>query len=394
MLDTVRMKITLREETGEVYEQEIIEDIYTNIKKMENCTEVNFKNEDIREIILTFSFPKYYSKTNAYLIKTREECIKAQIYFTTTILVSLAFKASKCGFSSVPKLIDWLRDHITVKIIRVDTPFTYLKEESEEFNSYRNIFQFLALVYKKVNKKSGIKSIHTYLDETIETLTLADNSNVNSANKKISIYNQNKKIKDCYGKKGNEFLENIEKEFPDLKNRIRIEASKRINRKEMNFIEFLGFDIYKEYVNEFLEYILENTLDKKMLEIVKEESIKKLAQELSIERSKNGFRIKDFILKHKEKILSFDVLRKAIMKTSLNENSGYTLVKKAKKIIEELEKEKGIIYMDVEKKIQNIRERILEYQEDYKKDTEADKISKQNYEVETRRTRSKLFKNF
>ena len=77
MLDTVRMKITLREETGEVYEQEIIEDIYTNIKKMENCTEVNFKNEDIREIILTFSFPKYYSKTNAYLIKTREECIQA-----------------------------------------------------------------------------------------------------------------------------------------------------------------------------------------------------------------------------------------------------------------------------------------------------------------------------
>ena len=393
MLDTVRMKITLREETGEVYEQEIIEDIYTNIKKMENCTEVNFKNEDIREIILTFSFPKYYSKTNAYLIKTREECIQAQIYFTTTILVSLAFKASKYGL----KLIDWLRDHITVKIIRVDTPFTYLKEEGEEFNSYRNIFQFLALVYKKVNKKNGIKSIYEYLDETIETLTLADNPNVNSANKKISIYNQNKKIKDCYGKKGNEFLENIEKEFPDLKNRIRIEASKRINRKEMNFIEFLGFDIYKEYVNEFLEYILENTLDKKMLEIVKEESIKKLAQELSIERSKNGFRIKDFILKHKEKILSFDVLRKAIMKTSLKENSGYILVTKARKIIEELEKEKGIIYMDVEKKIQNIRERILEYQEDYKKDTEADKISKQNYEVETRRTkrtRSKLFKNF
>lgn len=390
MLDTVRMKITLREETGEVYEQEIIEDIYTNIKKMENCTEVNFKNEDIREIILTFSFPKYYSKTNAYLIKTREECIKAQICFNTKILASLDSKASKYGL----KLIDWLREHITVKIIRVDTPFTYLKEESEEFNSYRNIFQFLALVYNKVNKKSGIKSIHTYLDETIETLTLADNPNVNSANKKISIYNQNKKIKDCYGKKGNEFLENIEKEFPDLKNRIRIEASKRINRKEMNFIEFLGFDIYKEYVNEFLEYILENTLDKKMLEIVKEESIKKLAQELSIERSKNGFRIKDFILKHKEKILSFDVLRKAIMKTSLNENSGYTLVKKAKKRIEELEKEKGIIYMDVEKKIQNIRERILEYQEDYKKDTEADKISKQNYEVETKRTRSKLFKNF
>lgn len=390
MLDTVRMKITLREETGEVYEQEIIEDIYTNIKKMENCTEVNFKNEDIREIILTFSFPKYYSKTNAYLIKTREECIKAQICFNTKILASLDSKASKYAL----KLIDWLREHITVKIIRVDTPFTYLKEESEEFNSYRNIFQFLALVYNKVNKKSGIKSIHTYLDETIETLTLADNPNVNSANKKISIYNQNKKIKDCYGKKGNEFLENIEKEFPDLKNRIRIEASKRINRKEMNFIEFLGFDIYKEYVNEFLEYILENTLDKKMLEIVKEESIKKLAQELSIERSKNGFRIKDFILKHKEKILSFDVLRKAIMKTSLNENSGYTLVKKAKKRIEELEKEKGIIYMDVEKKIQNIRERILEYQEDYKKDTEADKISKQNYEVETKRTRSKLFKNF
>lgn len=390
MLDTVRMKITLREETGEVYEQEIIEDIYTNIKKMENCTEVNFKNEDIREIILTFSFPKYYSKTNAYLIKTREECIKAQICFNTKILASLDSKASKYGL----KLIDWLREHITVKIIRVDTPFTYLKEESEEFNSYRNIFQFLALVYNKVNKKSGIKSIHTYLDETIETLTLADNPNVNSANKKVSIYNQNKKIKDCYGKKGNEFLENIEKEFPDLKNRIRIEASKRINRKEMNFIEFLGFDIYKEYVNEFLEYILENTLDKKMLEIVKEESIKKLAQELSIERSKNGFRIKDFILKHKEKILSFDVLRKAIMKTSLNENSGYTLVKKAKKRIEELEKEKGIIYMDVEKKIQNIRERILEYQEDYKKDTEADKISKQNYEVETKRTRSKLFKNF
>lgn len=306
------------------------------------------------------------------------------------ISTSLDSKASKYGL----KLIDWLREHITVKIIRVDTPFTYLKEESEEFNSYRNIFQFLALVYNKVNKKSGIKSIHTYLDETIETLTLADNPNVNSANKKISIYNQNKKIKDCYGKKGNEFLENIEKEFPDLKNRIRIEASKRINRKEMNFIEFLGFDIYKEYVNEFLEYILENTLDKKMLEIVKEESIKKLAQELSIERSKNGFRIKDFILKHKEKILSFDVLRKAIMKTSLNENSGYTLVKKAKKRIEELEKEKGIIYMDVEKKIQNIRERILEYQEDYKKDTEADKISKQNYEVETKRTRSKLFKNF
>lgn len=394
MIDTIRMKIIFPEETGEVYEQKIIRDIHTVIKEMKNCTEVSFRNDSISEINFTLSFPKYYSKTNAYLINIREECLKVQTSFIREILLRLTSNITEYGFGKHSRLIEWVDENILIKIIRVDIPFTYLKLEKEEFNSYQNIFKFLALVYNKANRRSGIKSIYSYIDKKVETLTLADTSNVNSANKKISIYNQSKKIKDCYGKKGDNFLKNIEEEFPDLKNRIRIEASKRINRKGMNFTKFLEFDIYKEYVNEFLEYILENILNKEILDKVKEESIEELTQILSFERRETNFDARVFILKYQEKILSFDILKKVIMNTSSNKNTGYTLVKKAKKIVRELEEEKRIIYMDVEKKIQDIRERILEYQEEYNKSMKVNKFNKQDYRVESRATKSKLLKSF
>ena len=84
------------------------------------------------------------------------------------------------------------------------------------------------------------------------------------------IYNQDLNISDKY----KDTYQNIIKEFPDLKKRIRIEVSKRIRRKTMGISTFAKFDIFSLYFPRFKRYLLDNLLNIEDLEIFYKKRLK------------------------------------------------------------------------------------------------------------------------
>ena len=87
-------------------------------------------------LVLKISYPRYFSGTNVYLIRSRRECFEVQKYFCQEILEDNKWKEFIAG----------------IKLSRVDIPFTFYVDTV--FSHYRNIFYIFAHVYDLKKKKA------------------------------------------------------------------------------------------------------------------------------------------------------------------------------------------------------------------------------------------------
>lgn len=348
MVDTISIKISVKNPKGEYIETEVINILYSAINSLSYQNKIYFSvSNNYLNVIL--SYPRYFYSTNAYLISKNEECLKVNNNFITYLR---NYIIESTGINSMVYL-NYFENNIGIKIIRVDTPFTYYMSAEETFYSYKNVYKLLSNIYVYNNRKCNPKNYDKFLNNEIETLILADTSNVRSYNSKITIYNQFNKMADFYQNNFNIF-EQIIKDYPDLQNRIRIEVSKRIRRDPFSPEEFRTFSVF-EYTYKFVDYALENMFNGTVLNLVIEQQKEKLKYLLLQEKHFNkNFSYENFIYKYMEEIWDYDILRKAIMETSTNSNSGYCACYTVKGILYKLEQNRRILFLGVIERIHNL----------------------------------------
>ena len=78
MLDTIKLKFMLGEETGE-YSQTLAKEVITNVlNRVTYCDKITSKTLPNGEFVIEtrFSYPRFFSWSNAYLIKSKDECMR------------------------------------------------------------------------------------------------------------------------------------------------------------------------------------------------------------------------------------------------------------------------------------------------------------------------------
>lgn len=284
------------------------------------------------EMTVKLSYPRAFESTNAFLITTSKECLEVHKKLINSI--------NEYGY----------QDSISIKLTRVDIPFTYLMDHCEDFNSYSNIFRYMSEIYYRSNPRSDPKSFESTLTQNKETYIMANTSNARKADNKLTIYNQYKRFQDThYGAPIN---------CPDLKYRIRLEVCKRIRRKEFTLEEFKYFNIFREYFYQYKDYILHNALDLDILKEIQAEEVEHLRYLIRDARKLGSFSYKSFIYENLHLIRDFKVLREA-MKGDLTSKSLENAVTTARKVIKEIEGNRGIIIMDTYKKFNHLRDVIF-----------------------------------
>ncbi len=360
MLDTTKIKFIFGEETGE-YNQALAKDVITNVlNRVTYCDKIVSKTLLNGEIIIEtrFSYPRFFSWSNAYLIKSKDECMRVHKKLVGEIWNEVGLMQDIRTNEKI-ELGEWINNNVRIKLTRVDVPFTYIMGDTESFKSYQTVYKVLGEVFKIKNKKCVPKEIKG--DGEIQTIVLSNTANPNDYNSKLTIYNQAQKFKDYYKEKFPALVKLMKESYPDLEQRIRMEVSKRVNRKEFTLEEFENFDIFTEYVRPYAKYILDNIFDDNVLEKVKEQQIALLKEKLTAERKRNNFSYENFIFYNHNLIYDWDILRQAIMETSSNENSGYQGTSIAKKILAKLGQDRDIIYFGVFKKIADMKKMISKY---------------------------------
>lgn len=350
MIDTISIKISVKNPSGEYIEEEVMNILYSAINNLSYQNNLYFSvSDNCLNVIL--SYPRYFYFTNAYLISKKEECLEVNNHFITYLRKWII---ESTGINSMVYL-NYFESNIGIKIIRVDTPFTYYMSAEETFYSYKNVYKILSNIYVYNNSKCNPKNYDRFLNNEIETLILADTPNVRAYNSKIVIYNQFNKMADFYQNNVNTF-DQIIKDYPDLQNRIRIEVSKRIRRDYFSPEEFRTFSVF-EYVYKFVDYALENMFNSTILNIVVEQQKEKLKFLLLQEKQFNkNFSYENFIYKYVEEIWDYDILRKAIMETSTRSSSGYCACSNVSGILYEMEQKPDgrILFLGVIKRIHNM----------------------------------------
>lgn len=345
MIDTIGVQILLGENTGEFNQYMLKSSIVEFVTRSRYCSITNIQEEIGKELKITvcLSYPRCFYTDNAFLIKSKEECLTVQKGF----------------ISMIRQAIGKMNENVVkINLTRVDIPFTYLMDKSETFNSYLNVFNILEKIHQMTIPKGSIKCYGE--SNQIETIYFYDSQNTSNYNTRISIYNQAKKFQDFYARDKNR-LDYIYCNNPDLNQRIRIELSKKIRRNPFSLTEFENFDIYSEYVPSYAEYLLETLFNPIAVEKVKENQVQHLKGMLFNLRQSSLFTYESFILWNEGEIFDYDILRRAIMETSCNPNSGYQGTSTSKNFLLKRENETKILYFDVFKRIESIRKMIVSY---------------------------------
>ena len=160
MLDTIKLKFILGEETGE-YIQTLAKEVIANVlNRVPYCDKITSKTLPNGEIVIEtrFSYPRFFSKTNAYLIKTKEECIRVHKKFIVEIWSEVGL-IKDIRTNEKIELREWINNNLRIKLTRVDVPFTYIMKDTESFKSYQTIYKVLEEVFKIKNKKCVPKEI-------------------------------------------------------------------------------------------------------------------------------------------------------------------------------------------------------------------------------------------
>ena len=362
MLDTIGMKVSLGEGTGEYNQLLVWEKIVEAIARMRNCDKIkvysNLNNPLLKEKLevgFRFSYPRSSKPNNAYLVKSKEECLKANKTFVKNLLESL--NSLDITPEENVEILKYVKENLKIFITRVDVAFTYIMPETHKFEEYLNMYKILGDTYKMKNPEG--ETVDFGWSKKKESIYFSDGKDLKSYNRKIIIYNQVEKIRS--GKLSEGELELTYQQNSDLNRRMRIEVSKRIKRNPFTLKQFAKFDIYSAYVDSYAEYLMDTLLNPEDVERVKIEKLMALIDMIKGWRKYITFTYQGFIAVNREYIYDWDILRQAIMDTSPNENTGYHGTSTAKKILKEIEKTDGIIYFDVFKTIEDIRKMISKY---------------------------------
>ena len=289
------------------------------------------KKEKKLGAIFKISYPRYFNGDNSYLITTRKECFEVQEHLINSILCDPFFRAI---------IVD-------VKLARVDIPFTYYMREDMDFHSYINAYKIFALVYNIKKEEMRAKGYIDLIDEKYETVVYSDNGKTDkSSNDRLMIYNQYQNLKT---KLGEERIEEIIANSQELKRRMRLEVSKRIRREPFSLENFKNFDILGEYFDDYKNYILENVLNREIIENFYNENARNLSELLSQKRALGNFNYEVFILKNLNNIYDYEILRRAIKMGIDNPKTRESAITKVRKILNEYQKEERIIIMDTYK---------------------------------------------
>lgn len=289
------------------------------------------KKEKKLGAIFKISYPRYFNGDNSYLITTRKECFEVQEHLINSILCDPFFRAI---------IVD-------VKLARVDIPFTYYMREDMNFHSYINAYKIFALVYNIKKEEMRAKGYIDLIDEKYETVVYSDNGKTDkSSNDRLMIYNQYQNLKT---KLGEERIEEIIANSQELKRRMRLEVSKRIRREPFSLENFKNFDILGEYFDDYKNYILENVLNREIIENLYNEKVKNLSELLSQNRALGNFNYEVFILKNLDNIYDYEILRRALGIEIDNSKTRESAITRVRKILNEYEKEERIIIMDTYK---------------------------------------------
>ena len=347
MVDTISIKISVKNQKGEYIETEVMNILYSAINSLCYQNRLSFSASDnCLNVIL--SYPKYFYFTNAYLISRNEECMEVNNNFISYLR---EYITNSVGMN-YSNYLNYFENNIGITLTRVDTPFTYFMNAEETFYSYKNIYKILGNIYSYKNSKCNPKNYNNFLKNEMETLIFADTANVGAFNSKITIYNQFNKMTDYY-KNNSNILEKIIKDYPDLQSRIRIEVSKKIRRKVFSPEEFRTFCIF-EYVYKFADYALENMFDSSILNLIIDQQKNNLKSLLLKEKQYSNFNYEYFIYKYIEEIWDYDILKRAIMEVSNNSNSGYHACSTVKNILCSIQQCNGILFFGVIKKINDM----------------------------------------
>lgn len=349
MLDTAKLTFitknipeieTISAETGLRY-------LYLQLTKIPYCDKIIYSPKR-NYITLRLSYPRVFDRTNAYLIKTSEECQKVHQKLINDILTfnnSIEIEEAKI-------LREWFIKYVAISITRVEIPFTYYIPFTETFNSYSNVYNLMIEVFE-AKTKVKVKDIGITINGERETYIFPDKTNVRDCYKKITLYNQAKKFQDLYSNKPEVYNDIINK-YPYLKYRMRIEVSIKVGLKGKSLEDFAQFKIYEEYVAQFARYALENLFDESILSDVYDNKSEELAKLLEKSREMKNLNYRGFILANKDKIYDYTILRNAIFRTTKNSNTKYSASHDVKEILKELERETGVIYIGTKTRMKRV----------------------------------------
>lgn len=301
------------------------------------------KSRSDNKIIVKLSYPRYFFGNNAYLVKTADECKEVQRAFVRELRDKDRFK----GLNSI-------------KMTRVDIPFTFLMARNREFSNYSNVFKIMGEVFIKMYDHTRPKAISDLITSKKETIIFTDSPIPSGYNKKVIIYNQYLNLK---GKLDNSLdgltsreFQRTKEAFPDLEKRMRIEFSTRVRRKAFTLKEFERENLFKIYSGKAQDFILKKLLDEKSIKKICEIQTDKLIKKLDNIRTRINY--ENFILNEFKDIYSYEILRSALSNTIENDNTFKNAMTRVREVLREEENYDGIIIIDVASEIKKIRKLI------------------------------------
>ncbi|MGL5280076.1 MAG: hypothetical protein ACRC8M_13585 [Cetobacterium sp.] len=357
MLDTINVVFELENTVGDYIEVEIFNLLRKFFSKGSYYDLL--KESDGKSLSIRLSYPRFFDNTNAYLITTKEECLKVNEAFIEAIEKFIYFEGIGVGVrANAEVLLGWFEANVAIKIKRVDVAFTHLLNSGDSFNGYRNLYQLLNSIYIKRNPFSIPKNVSVTGNNEVETLIFSDTQNVGAYNRKIVIYNQYRKFCDYYSKDSLR-LHSILQKYPDLPRRVRIEASKRIRRKPFEVLDFMEFDIFNAYVQQFADDILNNLFNKELFDSASKDRIEWLKETIKKEREYPNFNYQAFIYRFIDEIWDYELVRKAVMETTDNLNSAYQACSTIREILKIYEKATGIKFFNMKETFEKIQKDLI-----------------------------------
>ena len=345
-MDTIQISIVLSEEKLKEVTHADLQDAAKYINEIKSkygyryCDCLDISNSG--NLIVKISYPRFFKGVNAHLISTSTECNQVHWDFCFNIYKH-------------PLMHD-----AEIELSRVDIPFTFMMTKDYNFNSYRKVYQVLDYVYRKKNIKSNPKAYTNVSKYTPETIIYADTPTIAKYNQKIMIYDQFNNLK-AKTEDESRFFE-ITAEYKGLSKRMRIEVSKRINRKSFSIQEFIEFNIFKEYSKKYKKYLLDNLFDLDEVDIFYEESAIKLAKRLlNYRKQVSNFIYEAFIYREIEHIYDYEIIRRALKICIDNPKTREKAITVIRKVLMAYQLDENIIVMDTYETIEQMREVIEQY---------------------------------
>lgn len=359
MLDTISLNLEFEAATGEYIGQQVYEIVYDSLL-VGGFYEVRKEILKVGKNVLNvkLSYPRFYAATNAYLISNRQECLAVNNRFINEIEYRLMYDLNNNIRLNYIDLLNWFRNNVSIKLIRVDTPFTYFMSEPN-FNGYKNLYLMLNDIYMYLNKNAIPKNFGALGSGEIESLIFTNTTNISSYHSKIMIYNQYNKFQNYYGNSKPDFFNSILLQYPDLPNRMRIEVSKRINRKGFTTEEFKVFDIFGAYVYQNAKYALDNLFNIDVFNLIYRQRIEYIKQKLIYEKHFPGFTYQNFVYRYINEVWDYDIIRIAIMEVSNSTNSGYQGTSTVKELLYGYQQGTNIYFTELMKNFNDIRNMLI-----------------------------------